>query len=86
MAEKKFLNEYLKREHTEAGEDFDKGETKDGKDMDDRVGYIHDALKRLEHYFGTDEVEDSSKLQKDAVKEGEKKQEDFDKKDEKKEG
>lgn len=82
MAEKKFLNEYLKKEHTEAGQDFDKGETKNGKDMDDRIGYIHDALKRLEHYFGTDEVKDSSKLQKDTVKDGEKKQEEFNKKDE----
>ena len=57
------------------------GEAKDGKDMDDRIGYIHDALKRLEHYFGLDEVEHSETLQKDAVKDGEKKQEDFNKKD-----
>lgn len=84
VEDRKFLNEYLKKEHTEAGQDFDKGETKDGKDMDDRIGYIHDALKRLEHYFGLDEVEHSETLQKDAVKDGEKKQEEFDKKDESK--
>ena len=87
MAEdRKFLNEYLKKEHTEAASDADKGDEKDTKDMDDRIGYIHDALHRLEHYFGLDEVEHSETLQKDAVKDGEKKQEDFDKKDEKKEG
>lgn len=87
MAEdRKFLNEYLKKEHTEAAADADKGEQKDTKDMDDKIGYIHDALHRLEHYFGLDEVEHSETLQKDAVKDGEKKQEEFNKKDEKKEG
>ena len=87
MAEdRKFLNEYLKKEHEEAATDADKGEEKNTKNMDDRIGYIHDALKRLEHYFGLDEVEHSETLQKDAVKDGEKKQEEFDKKDEKKEG
>lgn len=83
MADRKFLDEYLKKEHTEAAADADKGDEKDTKDMDDRIGYIHDALKRLEHYFGTDEVEHSETLQKDAVKDGEKKQEEFNKKDEK---
>ncbi|MBO7691191.1 MAG: hypothetical protein J6T10_00975 [Methanobrevibacter sp.] len=83
MAEdRKFLNEYLKKEHTEAAADADNGDEKDTKDMDDRIGYIHDALHRLEHYFGLDEVEHSETLQKDAVKDGEKKQEDFNKKDE----
>ena len=82
MADRKFLDEYLKKEHTEAANDADKGEEKDTKDMDDRIGYIHDALHRLEHYFGLDEVEHSETLQKDAVKDGEKKQEDFNKKDE----
>ena len=82
MADRKFLDEYLKKEHTEAATDADKGEEKNTKDMDDRIGYIHDALKRLEHYFGTDEVENSETLQKDAVKDGEKKQEELNKKDE----
>lgn len=87
MAEdRKFLNEYLKKEHEEAATDADKHDEKDTKDMDDRIGYIHDALHRLEHYFGLDEVEHSEVLQKDAVKDGEKKQEEFNKDDEKKEG
>ena len=78
---KKFLDDWIRKDHQEAGEDFDKGETTDGKDMDDRIGYIHDALKRLEAYFGTDKVEDSETLQKDAVKEGTKEQEEMKKDD-----
>lgn len=83
---KKFLDDWIRKDHQEAGEDFDKGETTDGKDMDDRIGYIHDALKRLEAYFGTDKVEDSETLQKDAVKDGTKEQEEMKKDDNKEKG
>ena len=82
----KFLDEWLRKDHQEAGEDFDKGETTDGKDMDDRIGYIHDALKRLEAYFGTDKVEDDKSLQKEAVKDGTKEQEEMKKDDNKDKG
>lgn len=76
-----YLKEYLRKEHEEAGTDVDKGEEKDTKNMDDRIGYIHDAIKRIEAKLGTDKLNESE--QKEAIEEGEKKQEDYDKEDEK---
>lgn len=94
-----FLGDYqkeadkkLQKQHEEAGKDFDKGETKDGKDMDDRIGYEHDMLqdherriRLLEEKYGKDSkvVKDEEKKDLEA---GEKKQEAKDKKDEEKEG
>ena len=90
-----FLGDYQKKvekQHEEAGKDFDKGETKDGKDMDDRIGYEHDMLsdherriRLLEEKYGKDSkvVKDEEKK---VLKEGEKEQEDKDKKDEKEGG
>ena len=99
MENNDFLGEYnkkvdkeLAKQHEEAGKDFDKGETKDGKDMDDRIGYEHDMLqdherriRLLEEKYGKDSKVVKDEEKKD-LKEGEKKQEDYDKKDEKKEG
>ena len=88
----KKVDKELEKQHEEAGKDFDKGETKDGKDMDDRIGYEHDMLQDherrirfLEEKYGKDSkvVQDEEKK---ALKEGEKKQEDKDKKDEKEGG
>lgn len=73
-----FLDEYkdkLKEKHEEAGKDFDKGETTYGKDMDDRIGYIHDCLEKLIHHFGLDKVEEDKTLQQEAIQEGTKEQE-----------
>ena len=88
----KKVDKELQKQHEEAGKDFDKGETKDGKDMDDRIGYEHNMLQDherrirfLEEKYGKDSkvVQDEEKK---ALKEGEKKQEDKDKKDEKEGG
>lgn len=80
MAEN-YLNEFLRKEHEEAAKDANKGEEKDTKDMDDRIGYIHDALKRIEDYLGTNKL--TKKEQMEAKKEGEKKEEEYNKEDEK---
>lgn len=88
----KKVDKELQKQHEEAGKDFDKGETKDGKDMDDRIGYEHDMLQNherrirlLEEKYGKDSkvVKDEEKK---TLKEGEKEQEDKDKKDEKEGG
>lgn len=78
-----YLNEFLRKEHEEAAKDATKGNEKDTKDMDDRIGYIHDAVKRIEDYLGTNKL--NKKEQEEAKEEGEKEQRDFEKKDEKKE-
>ena len=90
--ENNMLDEYLKKQHEEAGKDFDKGEVKDGKDMDDKIGYEHDMLsdherriRLLEEKFGKDSTEVKT-AEKEAVKEGEKEQKDMNKDDEKKGG
>lgn len=88
----KKVDKELQKQHEEAGKDFDQGETKDGKDMDDRIGYEHDMLqdherriRLLEEKYGKD-----SKVVKDEEKktleEGEKEQETKNKKDEKEGG
>ena len=88
----KKVDKELQKQHEEAGKDFDKGETKDGKDMDDRIGYEHDMLqdherriRLLEEKYGKDSkvVKDEEKK---VLKEGEKEQETKDKKDEKEGG
>ena len=88
----KKVDKELEKQHEEAGKDFDKGETKDGKDMDDRIGYEHDMLqdherriRLLEEKYGKDSkvVKDEEKK---VLKEGEKEQETKDKKDEKEGG
>ena len=88
----KKVDKELQKQHEEAGKDFDKVETKDGKDMDDRIGYEHDMLqdherriRLLEEKYGKDSkvVKDEEKK---VLKEGEKEQEDKDKKDEKEGG
>lgn len=88
----KKVDKELQKQHEEAGKDFDKGETKDGKDMDDRIGYEHDMLqdherriRLLEEKYGKNSPEVKDAEKKD-LKEGEKKQEDKDKKDEKEGG
>ena len=87
----KKVDKELQKQHEEAGKDFDKGETKDGKDMDDRIGYEHDMLsdherriRLLEEKYGKDSkaVKDEEKK---TLKEGEKEQQTMDK-DDKKEG
>lgn len=88
----KKVDKELQKQHEEASKDFDKGETKDGKDMDDRIGYEHDMLsdherriRLLEEKYGKDSkvVKDEEKK---TLKEGEKEQETKDKKDEKEGG
>ena len=88
----KKVDKELQKQHEEAGKDFDKGETKDGKDMDDRIGYEHDLLqdherriRLLEEKYGKDSkvVKDEEKK---TLKEGEKEQQEKDKKDEKEGG
>ncbi|MBO7696110.1 MAG: hypothetical protein J6T10_26040 [Methanobrevibacter sp.] len=88
----KKVDKELQKQHEEAGKDFDKGETKDGKDMDDRIGYEHDMLqdherrlRYLEERYGKDSptVKDEEKK---TLKEGEKEQKTMDKDDEKKGG
>lgn len=88
----KKVDKELQKQHEEAGKDFDKGETKDGKDMDDRIGYEHDMLqdherriRLLEEKYGKDSkvVKDEEKK---TLKEGEKEQQEKDKKDEKEGG
>lgn len=88
-----FLGEYnkkvdkeLQREHEEAGKDFDKGDVKDGKDMDDKIGYQHDRLADLERRVALVEKEVFAKKEKEALKEGAKEQQDMNKKDEKEGG
>lgn len=46
-----YLDQYLKKEHEDAAEDFDKGEDKDGKDADDKLGAIHDLLTSLDQHL-----------------------------------
>lgn len=78
--ESNYLKEFLRKEHEEAAKDVDKGEEKDTKDMDDRIGYIHDALKRIEEKLGTNKLD--KKEQEEAKEEGEEKEREYDKKDE----
>lgn len=67
MERENFLDAYLKDKHEEAAADFDKGDDKDGRDQDDRIGEIHDMLTELLR-----RVPDPTKQQvKEAVSEGE---------------
>lgn len=88
----KKVDKELQKQHEESAKDFDKGETKDGKDMDDRIGYEHDMLedherriRLLEEKYGKDSKVVKDEEKKD-LKEGEKEQETKDKKDEKEGG
>lgn len=75
-----YLKEFLRQEHEEAAKDADKGEVKETKDVDDRIGYIHDAIKRIELKLGTNKLDKEE--EKEAKEEGIKEQRDFDKTDE----
>lgn len=88
----KKVDKELQHQHEEAGKDFDKKEVKDGKDMDDRIGYEHDMLqdherriRLLEEKYGKNSkaVKDEEKK---SLKEGEDEQRTLDKDDEKKGG
>lgn len=88
----KKVDKELQKQHEEAGKDFDKGETKDGKDMDDRIGYEHDMLqdherriRLLEEKYGKDSKVVKNE-EKKTLEEGEKEQETKNKKDEKEGG
>lgn len=72
-----YLKEYLRKEHEKAGEDSLKNEVKDSKDMNDKIGYIHEAVKRIEDYLGTNKLD--KKEQKEAIKEGVDKEEKYNK-------
>lgn len=88
----KKVDKELQRQHEDASKDFDKGEVKDGKDMDDKIGYEHDMLqdherriRLLEEKYGKDSKVVKDEEKKD-LKEGEKIQKDMNKDDEKKGG
>lgn len=77
-----FLDKYLTEKHEDAAKDFEKGDVKDGKDQDDRIGAIHDMLTELLRRV----PDPSVKQEKEAVSEGEhyaEKELDTDKKEEK---
>lgn len=46
-----FLDKYLEKEHKEAAADFEKGDDKQGRDDDDKIGKIHDILTRIDAHL-----------------------------------
>lgn len=69
-------DKYLSTLHNEAKEDFDKGEDKDGRDDNDKIGEIHDMISELyrDHKLAKEAKgkETADKVKESAEKEEEK--------------
>ena len=83
MEDNNYLREFLRKEHEEAAKDSNKQEDKYSRDMNDKIGYIHDALRRIEAKLGTDNLDKEE--QKEAKEEGLKKEEKYNEEDNKEE-
>lgn len=64
------LDKYLEELHDDARKDFDKGEDKYGRDDDDKIGRIHDEIKRIRELL-EEHLIDKSEAEKDERKAGE---------------
>lgn len=63
-----WADDELKDLHEEAAEDAEKGEQKDARDDNDKIGRIHDALSRIEkllndHFISKQEAKEEEKTE-----------------------